>query len=180
VSPFEKARHIYARIRQVNDEPIESDGLSRDRVEATFASLGLSPPPGVVELFEWHNGIDYVDAFLGLLSLDRAVGLYQAYGSGLGWRSELEWTEGLFPIVDINANVQFCIDFTSGALRAIDVEDGTVEHLADHYEHYLDALVTIFDSGKFTFDEEAGSIDFDAATWARIAKAHNVVADSPW
>ena len=91
---------------------------------------------------------------------------------GLEWchrNSRANW----FPVFDINADVQICLDLCSGELIAIDVEGGNVACVARHFSSYLDALTEVFQRDLFYY--EAGCIYVEPVAWKDISSRYAVV-----
>jgi len=170
---FEKICFIYSKLREVNSEPREHPGLSHIDVLRTFESLQLKPQPLLVQLYEFHNGVDYLDAFLRFLSIEDAASYYRNFkGIKERW-SNFEWRTSWFPVFDINADVQICLDLDSGELTVIDVEGSNVGCIARHFESYVDALLEIFEHGLFYY--EAGCVHVQPDAWQDVSSRYAII-----
>jgi hypothetical protein len=74
----------------------------------------------------------------------------------------------------MNGDVDIFIDMNADSLIAIDREDGSFEEIAAHYENYLDALVEVFESGLFIFEDVSGSINIDKAFWQKMLQKYKI------
>jgi hypothetical protein len=179
MNAFEKISYIYDQIRLVNDEPIAKPGLSRDVIIQMFKDFDLFPVPLLVDLYEWHNGIGYLNAFLHLLSLSESLDRREDYDSN---EYKVENNESkdhkqnicLLPIFSMNGDVQICVDINSGSLTAIDLELGRFEEIAEHYENYLNALLEVFESRSFIYEDFSGSIEIDKAFWLNMKQKYKI------
>lgn len=179
MNAFEKICYIYDRIRLVNDEPIAKPGLSRDMIIQMFKDFDLLPLPLLVDLYEWHDGISYLNAFLHLLSLSESLDRCDIFNS-ISYETENNKNKArkqkirLLPIFSMNGDVQICVDINSGSLTAIDLELGRFEKIAEHYENYLNALIEVFGNGQFVYEEISGSIDLNDIFWQEMRKKYKI------
>jgi hypothetical protein len=171
---FEKICYIYDQIRLVNNEPIAQDGISYDEIISEFEDIKLSPSSLLIKIYEWHNGIHYLDAFLHMLSLEDAFRWYYLYEEIKSESQDFEWQIDWFPILDMNGSVQICVDVNTGLLVAIDIELGGIEVIAQHYENYLDAIFEVFDKGVFIYNSLSGSIDVTESIWQDISSKYQI------
>jgi hypothetical protein len=168
-----KIETLFARVRAENDEPSEQPGLNRQLIQSEFTGLGLSPPAELVQLYEWRNGIYHLNAFLHFLSLSDAVDAYRRLDKFKRVHEDVPWEFGWFPVLDMNGDIQVCVDLASGALFCVDQEDGRSWPLAPSYQNCLDALTEGFSAGAFEFNSDAGAFKA-SALWGAIALKHQI------
>jgi len=87
---------------------------SAEDVRSVLDSLGLVPPPALIDLYAWHDGMeDEVFALVGLVSLDVAVSIAVEAREGAldfeGEDAEGFWRTPWFPIATAPASI-FAID----------------------------------------------------------------------
>ncbi len=70
---------MLARLLEVNDEPMVQAGLERTTIEKRFEGVGLGPPAELVRMYELHDGIFHLNAFLHFLPLSEAIENYARY-----------------------------------------------------------------------------------------------------
>jgi hypothetical protein len=174
MSAFEKICYVYERIRLVNDEAWESPGLARDAIAKMFKDIDLSPQPLLVDLYEWHNGIYNLDAFFHLLSLSESMDTYNSYKAEKNEYLHSKWQTCLFPLFSMNGDVDIFVDMNVCSLIAIDREGGSFEEIAAHYENYLNALVEVFESDLFIFEDVSGSININKAFWQNMLQKYKI------
>ncbi|WP_266158246.1 SMI1/KNR4 family protein [Dyella silvatica] len=172
---LETLRHLFDEVLAVNSEPEALPGLSRQAIEQVFADLKLTPPEILVCLYEWHNGIEYLDAFMSFLPLERAVSIYRGYQALTDRIGRWGWKSSQFPILDENGDIQLCIDCSSGELVSVCLEnDDKTRQVAAHYEPYVEAMAELFRQKAYVFDEAGGCIHADAIAWRGIAQAYGI------
>jgi hypothetical protein len=174
MNAFEKICYIYDRIRLVNDEPEEKSGLSHGEIVQMFTNIDLSPNPLLIKLYEWHNGIDNLNAFLHLLSLSHAIDIYDDYEAEKNEYQDYPWNTSCFPVLSINGDVHICVDINTGSLISIRRDIGRFEKIADRYENYLDALFEVFEGGLFVYEDVSGSIEIDDTAWQDMMRKYNI------
>jgi len=172
---FEKLQFILQKITEINDEPCIGHGASESTIVSVLKRLELQPDPLLIQLYREHDGIEGLDAFLRFLSLKDVEFFHSLFMEAKSRDPNFEWKLEWMPIFDMNADVQICLDTLTNRLMAIDMEGGTVTKMADHYQHFIDALHDIFSSGGYIFDPESGSIALDASTWRALAARYGVV-----
>ena len=89
-------------------------GRSAEDVRSVLDSLSLVPPPALMDLYAWHDGMeDEVFALVGLVSLDVAVSIaVEAREGALDFEGEYAegfWRTPWFPIATAPASI-FAID----------------------------------------------------------------------
>ena len=171
---FSKVLRIYKHVCETNDEPRERPGLSRRDILDSFAKIGVAPSEPILQLYEWHDGIDNLNAFLYFLPLEDVNRLYLSHKKFKEKSEEFKWHVGLVPLLTLNGDVDICVDFRSGEVVSIDPEGGTERSIAKHYENYLGALLEGFDADAFEFDETAGAFEVKEDRWRPIALRHGV------
>jgi len=171
---IEKIQTIFQHIKLVNDEPAANTGISEAEVVSHFNSIGRTPTTDLIQLYEWHNGIYNLDAFLSLLSVNDAIERYKGNKSLKKDIPEFEWKESWLTVLDMNGDVQICLDLGTNELYSVDIECDLVQKIADNFEHYVDAILSIFEEDKFSFDEEAGCVDVKDDVWNGILKKYNI------
>ena len=93
-------------------------GRSAEDVRSVLDSLGLVPPPAVIDLYAWTDGMeDEVFALVGLVSLDVAVSIaVEAREGALDFEGEYAegfWRTPWFPIATAPGSI-FAIDCNAG------------------------------------------------------------------
>ena len=172
---LEKLRHIYADIREVNRGSVEHRGKDLEEIRAAFESMSVSPPPALVTLYTWFDGIDYVDGLLTFLPLSRAADIYRGYQSFKKDWPDFDWQPEWFPVLDMNADVTICIDTGTNAVFAIDMEDSRCICMGRDFEKYVDVLFEAFSAKKYSYDSVSGSIEFEPEYWRTLASRHDII-----
>jgi hypothetical protein len=177
-SAFEHLLRIYSRIREENDEPQAQPATSSFVVELAFAGISLPVHPLLAQLYTWHNGIFHLNAFLHFLPLREAVKNYQSNSESrrLGWLPGI--SPNWFPILDLNGDVQFCLDVMSGEIWCVDIEDGSTRKLARHYDCCIAALVAAFDRGFAQYNPESGAFEVGPEYWEALCAEFGL--EQPW
>lgn len=170
----DKLQIILTHIRKVNPEPTTRQGLSAEKIMQTLQNLNVPNSQELLELYQWHNGIDNLDAFLHLLSLEDAARWYKGYGDLKVEIPDLPWNEDLFPIFDMNGDVQVCLNLKTFALHSIDLESDEFAKIAGHYERYLEAILHIFENEMYRFDEESGCIRVEETEWNQVQELFEI------
>lgn len=137
-----------------------------------LTQVGLQAPDPLIQLYEWHNGIFHLNAFLHFLPLEEALSIYRMFMEITDRSGNFGWQPGLLPIMDINGDINLCFDLLTGQLVTIDLEDDKVTTLAPHYEPYVRALKDVFDRMAYIYDDNSGSIEIDSAYWSELARAY--------
>jgi hypothetical protein len=162
------------RLIAINDEPRPGPPRAAAAVDAAFEALGLQPPELLVQLYARHDGIGYLDAFLGFLDLDSACDLYETFHDEDEPAGILNWPRTWFPVLSLNGDVHVVVDLATGSMHAVDPEADTIRQIAAHWRHYLDALDELLASGGCRRDEEGGGLAFAPDLWGGIAERHGV------
>ena len=179
MNTLDKVSAILGYVQKVNDETKIHPGKEKVEILKLFQDLGLSPPPELVEVYQKYNGVDSLDSFFYFESIEEAVETYQFYGEILirdypNCRWDINW----FPIMNMNGDVTIFLNFETFSLHSVDLELDIVKKIADHYEHFLDAFLYIFESGCYEFDEDAGSFDVSDEDWDKIKAKFEI--ESAW
>ncbi len=169
-----KIQTIFTHIQSFNEEPMPKPGISESEIAGYFDSIGLAPTANLVQLYGWHNGIDNLDAFLSFLSVIDAIESYKGNKSLKKDIPDFEWKESWFTVLDMNGDVQICLDLETNELYSVDVECDLVQKIADNYDAYLDAILSLFQSGKYGFDEEACCIEVESDVWNKLREDYNI------
>ncbi len=172
---FDKLVAIYSKIREVNDMLQEREGVSYEQVSSLLQAVGLHVDPLLLRMYEFRNGIDNLSAFLNFLSAEEAVQRYKDFANFKAEFSDFEWSEGVLPILDINGDVQVCVDLASGKLVTVDIECDSNRVIAPHYSAYVDALYEVFAAGHFKYDPASGSIELDDTLWRDVANRYGII-----
>lgn len=117
-----KVRSIIAYIQTNNLEVIADPGLSKTEILDVFNSINLQPPSEIVELYQWHNGIGELDCFLSFMNLSDAAIWYQDFMRKKTEHPQWKWNNNYFPILNMNGDVQLCLDFKTFSVITIDIE----------------------------------------------------------
>jgi len=178
MSPLNKVKEIVNFIQAVNPHAIANPGLFKARICKDFHEINLSPPSEIIELYQWHNGIGELDCFLNFMNLDRAIDWYKGFLQSKTKYTEWKWNKNYFPLLNMNGDVQLCLDFETLAVITVDRECDTVEKIANHYTNYLDALLYVFNNEAFKCDDESGCIVFDQEVWKYARNFYQI--RHPW
>ena len=180
MNPIEKVKAIVAYIQKTNLEVIADPGLSEKEILDAFKTIDLSPPPEIVELYQWHNGIGELDCFLRFMNLKDATTYYRLFKDCYQENDNYYcgWKKNCFPLLDMNGDVQLCLDFQTLAVTTIDRECNIVNQIANHYTDYLDALLYVFNNGSFKYDDKSGCIYFQQEAWQYARNLHEI--EHPW
>ena len=171
---IEKVQKIFAIIQDINQESISSPGLSEYKIEDTLNRLGLPVTDELLQLYQWHNGIFNLDAFMHFLSLDDAVTLYNVYRVMKEDFPGFEWNKHWFPLIDMNGDVQVCLDLVTKSLYTIDMESEETILIAQHYDDYLNAMLSVFQNKSYCFNEQAGSVEVLDDDWNQLQEEHHI------
>lgn len=173
---IEKLQYIFKKITALNQEPLPSSGLPEDEILSRLRAIGISPPKELVQLYEWHNGIGYLNAFLHLWTINEAINCYSMFHDFKDEFPDFEWQESWYPVLTTNGDVHHCVDLISGAVVDIDMEGDVVRKLADHYGYFLDAIIHVFENDLVQFDSAGGFIECKNGEWLKVAEKFNVKA----
>lgn len=143
MNSLDKVKSIIAYLQTTNLEVIADPGLSKTKIRDAFKTINLLPPIKIVELYQWHNGIGELDCFLRFMNLDDALMWYRLFRDCYQENNNYYygWQENWFPLLNMNGDVQLCLNFDTLSVISIDRECDTVEKIANHYNDYLDALL---------------------------------------
>ncbi len=165
---------LFEQVRQVNTEPMPQPGLARDEIVSAFREIDIAAPEPLITLYAWHNGIYHLNAFLHFPSLTDALSTYRNYKEFKDEYADFKWMPTWFPVLDMNGDVQLCVDVHSGELIAIDMECDTIHIVAGNYGQYVRAVEELFRSGAYTFNEVAGVIEAVPSVWRAIAEKNGI------
>ena len=177
MTALDKIKFIFKTMTELNDRSEAMPGIQPQEIIDSFSKVGIVPPPELIELYQWHNGIEDLESYTNMLSLDRAIEFYQGYKDFKKKYPEFGWQQGWFPITDTNGDFQYCIDLNSSSLIYLDMECDLIEKVCDHYEYYLDALVYGFQNNIFIYDDDSESLVAKDNAWAEIAARYNIKLD---
>jgi hypothetical protein len=132
-------------------------GLSRESILEMTRDIPCEIPEELIELYEWHNGADYVyDSFIPVFEfrpLEYAVETNGVY-------DEIE--DISMSIMDLNGDVQLVIildrDCDLAPIYCIDVEDGVYEQCFDSLTTMFQTIAACFDEDLYWWDEKSGII----------------------
>lgn len=173
---LEKVEFIFEYIYEVNEEPVFQSGISEQEVLEVFQQLGLPPQREIIQLYMTHDGINYLNGFLSMNSIERVVWLYDFYRESRADSEEIRrlnqedpdflgdefykfmWNENLFPVFDYNGDVSICVSLDTSDLFSFDLADNACWKIAEHYERYLDAIVYTIENSYFFSHKDEGSL----------------------
>ncbi len=178
MNTLKKIEFILDKILKLERDPYRKPilllGLPRQTIIDAFGRYQLTPPNALLQIYERYNGISELASSDHFLSLEEAFEMYECY---LFLKKDLaltcDWNDTYFPFFDINADVQICINLQDLSLLSIDIECDSTNIFANHYEHYLDALVEIFDMEAYVSDPY-GVIEFDESEWSRLKQKYQI------
>ena len=78
----------------------------------------------------------------------------------------------------MNGDVQLCVDFETLAVMTIDIECNIVDKIANYYIDYLNALLHVFNSKSFKYDNKSGCIEFEPEAWDYARSLYQI--EHPW
>lgn len=171
---IDKVKYIYHQIRLVNDEPTANPGLTEAEITNKLQQINISPVAELVELYQWHNGINYLDAFLRFLSLEEAIEQYKIFQEINEEDLDFGWKTTMFPIIDINGDTQYCIDLEDYSVTVVDLECDLIKKASDRYDYYLDAIIYVFENQLFSYDSISGSIKIAENEWNEVAEKFKI------
>ena len=175
---LEKIEFILDKILKLERNPNRKtrlfSGLPRQTIIDAFGRYQLTPPNVLLQIYERYNDIGELASSDSFLSLDEAFNMYECY---LDLKKDLsltcDWNDPYFPFFDINGDIQICINLQDLSLLSIDLECNSTNIFANHYEHYLDALVEIFDMEAYV-SEPYGVIEFDESEWSKLKQKYQI------
>ncbi|MBE9116227.1 hypothetical protein IQ249_10000 [Lusitaniella coriacea LEGE 07157] len=171
---LEKIKTICASIRSVNKETRVRRGISKKKIFSSFKSVGLTPPSELVELYNWHNGIYGLNPFLEFYSLEDSLEQYCFNKQLKSDIPDFQWKKNWHTVLDQNADIQICLDLKTLELYSVDVECSATTKIAEHYSHYLDAMLFLFQSGQYTFNTECKYFEVREEVWKEIAEKYKI------
>lgn len=168
----EKITRIVEHIKGVIPHCQVFPGLPRNEIEAKLSILGVELHPELIELYEEFGEIYSLDGALSFLSLPDAALCYQSYRE---FSSEgFSWWPSLFPLLDMNGDIQLCVDLETTDLYLMDVENGTTRHIYRDYRRLLNALLEAVDSDIYYKDPGSGSLILEKSAWTKIKVKHGI------
>ena len=174
---IEKAEVILDYVLSMNTEPQVATGLPDAEVSQSFRDAGIDAPVDLVNLYTWHNGIVYLNAFLYFLDIEFAINTYNGFREHLQEVPEFKWREGLFPVLTTNGDIYHCIDLETGATYDIDVEADGFLKTSESFHHYLDAITIAFNEDLVRFNPDGGYLCIDDDEWAELEKRFEITTD---
>ncbi|MEM7594544.1 MAG: SMI1/KNR4 family protein [Cyanobacteria bacterium P01_A01_bin.83] len=180
MNSLDKVKSIIAYLQTTNLEVITDHGLSETEILDAFKNINLLPPPEIIELYQWHNGIGELDCFLRFMNLDDAIMWYELFRDCYRENNNYYYggQENWFPMLNMNGDVQLCLDFKTLSVISIDIECDIVEEIANHYTNYLDALLYVFNKESFEYDDDSGCIKFNEEVWEYARNLYQI--KHPW
>lgn len=177
MTTLEKANKILEYVLAMNPEPRVAPGLPRAEIREKLRGADIDESDDLVEIYAWHNGVSYLNAFLSYLDLEFAIETYKGLRSHKLEIPEFRWKEGLFPVLWTNGDIYHCVDLETGATYDIDIEGDGFLKTADHFHHYLNALICAFDENRVTFDPLGGALSIDENNWSNLEKRFEIQTD---
>jgi hypothetical protein len=134
-------------------------GLSRENIIDMTRDISCKIPEELIELYEWHNGADYVyDNFILFFEfrpLEYAV-------ETNGMHDEID--DISLSIMDFNGDVQLAIildrDCGLAPVYCIDMESGVYEQCFDSLTTMFQTIAACFDEDLYWWNEESEIIKF--------------------
>jgi SMI1 / KNR4 family (SUKH-1) len=148
-------------------------GLSRENILEMTRDIPCKLPEELIELYEWHNGADYVyDNFIPVFEfrpLEYAVETNGRY-------DEIDDTS--LSIMDLNGDVQLAIilgkDYGLAPIYCIDLECGVCEQCFDSLTTMFQTFAACFDEDLYWWDEELKTIQSrNYESYCQIHKRYN-------
>jgi hypothetical protein len=79
---------------------------------------------------------------------------------------------GWFPILDLNGDLQICVDLESGAVFGLDTVSVTSWRIATKYVDCVDAILEALSTGAIAFSNSSGAFETTPA-WRAVAAKLN-------
>ena len=177
MTTIEKLEKILGYVLSMNSEPQVADGLATTEIIRLFRDSGIDAPSDLVDLYAWHNGIIYLNAFLFLFDVELAIQTFNGYREHKQEVPEFKWRKGLFPVLTTNGDIDHCIDLETGATYDIDIEGDGFLKTTENYHHYLDAIIIAFEEGLVSFDPNGGALYIDDDEWEALEKRFGITSD---
>lgn len=169
---IEKIQLIIHRIQEVNDDIKIDPGLPQQKVLDVFSSFGFSPPSEVIELYTLYNGISDLDAYFHLQDIFYVKREYKFWKSV--YSQENWWQDSWLPLLTMNGDVVLHLDCDNLSVIAVDRELGRVEKIAHYYEHYLDAILELFETNALFYNKEEDYFEIDDKIWHEVRKKYQI------
>ena len=87
---------------------------------------------------------------------------------------DLPWWPSLFPVVDMNGDLQVCVDLETDELYLIDIENGSTRRICRDYRKLLDALLEAFELRIHSRESVSGSLVLEKRSWEILKAKHGV------
>jgi hypothetical protein len=150
--------------------PTLRPGLSREDILEMTTDIPCEMPEELIELYEWHNGADYVyDNFIPVFEfrpLEYAVETNGVYD---------DIDDISMSIMDFNGDFQLLIilgkDSDLAPIYFIDLECGVYEQCFDSLTTMFQTFAACFDEDLYWWDEESGIIK--SRNYDLYCKIHN-------
>ena len=173
MQPIEKIKLIISKIAAVNDDLEIEPGLPQEKVLEIFRSLNVLPPQDIVELYTLYNGIGCLDDYFHLEDLNRIKQEYLLWQST--YQDEDWWQDSYLPLFRLNKNMSLYLDCKTLSLVKIDRElINTVEIIAEYYEHYLDAILYLFEQDALHYDKDEHYFELDQLVWQETRQKYQI------
>ena len=171
----EKLDYLLKRVLEVNDEPRVNGGISQSEIENQLNEIDIEPTEDLLELYQWRNGIDYLNAFLYFNSVQYLIEGYRNLEEFDFEVDGFNWDERWLPILNMNGAIDILVNIETRQVAAIDIECDRFEIIASDYNHYIDALVYVFQSNQFYY-EDGSCINFNDSVWQELYDKFKVKA----
>ncbi|WP_133566516.1 SMI1/KNR4 family protein [Marinicella litoralis] len=165
---LEKINKVISYVLNLNNETQLGAETDIDSINAFFSNLNLTQPEVITQIYLQFNGIDNLNAFFHLNSLERINLIYRINLNLKQDFPNFPWEKSMVPILDINSDIQICIDFNDHSMWAIDLEGSTVTKIANHFDNYLDGLLFSFESQIIKYNQTYGCFEVDELSWQNM------------
>jgi hypothetical protein len=132
-------------------------GLSRENIIEMTRDIACEIPEELIELYQWHNGANYVYdnfiLFFEFRSLEYAIETNGRYD---------EIDDVSLSIMDFNGDVQLAIilskDYDLAPIYCVDLESGVYEQCFDSLIAMFQTIAACFDENLYWWNEELETI----------------------
>ena len=128
---MEEIKQLIRKISEINSETTIGPGASEIDVHSVFEKYGLKVPKEILEYYKWANGVDSLSAFTHFIG-----GYLWVENETKGCEEPFTFKKSIFPFVDINGDVQFCVDLETNELYLVDME-------GDTFKKYVKTIINI-------------------------------------
>ena len=141
---MECIKQVVKKVSAINEETRIKEGIDRTFAFSKLDAAGITSNDLVLDLLEWANGIESLNAFMNMLDIDSIINIYSIWKS---LKDELSEIEGAFdfprtvvPLLDINGDVQYGLDTSDNSVYMVDMEADISEKICSDYRMMVSAI----------------------------------------